>query len=99
MGTRDSLDWCRKSSAHIGIQTPAHTECSELIYPYYEGKQGEKRYSCTLTLALDVCKWLTSCPAALIPGKKNFGTPSTEGWVGLRASLDDLKMRKIFCPY
>jgi hypothetical protein len=33
VGNRTSLDWCRKSSAHNGIQYPDRTVRSESLYP------------------------------------------------------------------
>ena len=56
-----------------------------------------KAYSCTLTPALDDCEQLTSCSAALIPGK-NSGTPLIEGWVGLGEEKNILSLLG-FEPY
>jgi hypothetical protein len=51
-----------------------------------------------LTVALDGCEASVSCPRRFPLGDRISGTYWTGGWVGLRASLDAMEKRKMFCP-
>jgi hypothetical protein len=58
----------------------------------------EWRYSSIiLALALDVIKWLASCPGLLTPSV-NPGTQRTRGCMGPRAGLKDMEKRITFVP-
>jgi hypothetical protein len=50
------------------------------------------------TSALDGCERLVSLRDCFNPGKRGQGAHLKEGWLGLRASLDAVKYRKIPCP-
>jgi hypothetical protein len=52
-----------------------------------------------LTSALDEGEWPVSRPCLCTPGETADGTNWIGGWVGLRAILGSVEMRKIDCPY
>jgi len=73
---RDSLDWCRKSTAHINMQSPNSPGRSKLLYPYQEACQWSR--GSTLISALEERKWLTSRLGHFNPGKETH-YPLTQG--------------------
>lgn len=71
MGPRSCIDWCRKSSAPTGIQSPDSPALIESPYPRHKGIQREKWYSSTVTSAPDGHQWLPSCPGRFNPAKES----------------------------
>jgi hypothetical protein len=51
-----------------------------------------------LSMALDGCEVSASCLCHFLLGDRISGTYWIGGWVGLRASLDAMEKRKMFCP-
>jgi hypothetical protein len=56
------------------------------------------KLSIFLTLALDGGDWSASCPSHFTPGETAPATHWIGHWVSLRASQDDLELKKIFPP-
>jgi len=64
----------------------------------HEGKEGEKRYSSTLSLtsALDAVGWVMNATLKpLYTPKKRACTHCTRGWMGPRAGLDGCEKRRL----
>jgi hypothetical protein len=51
-----------------------------------------------LTPALHGDEWSVSRPCRFTPGERAPGTHRIGGWVGPRASLNTVELRKICCP-
>lgn len=108
MGPRDSLDWCRKSTAHINTQSPNSPGHSESLYPRQEACQWSR--GSTLISALEEHKWLTSClghfnlgkethypltrPVCLIWKREKFST-----LLGLEPRLVDWLIGRLALPW
>jgi hypothetical protein len=52
-----------------------------------------------LNSALYGGEWLASRPCRFTPGEKAQGTHWIKGWVDLKADLDTVEKRKVFCPF